>query len=161
MLARYKKGLMKLFKCIHELQSDPLGKRPLALEIQEDLLRRIGRAERLIRKTRAINRDIKATLSQRGNEHEESNALKKRYNAGKVKIDQQKTLLSVLRSIGDAIAFIYGDRWDLEQLAMKEDPGFMTGKRGARFERAILRRCFALGATAVMNDLTHTLRHGV
>jgi hypothetical protein len=43
---------------------------------------------------------------------------------------------------------------------MKEDAGFITGKRGTRLERTILRRAFAIGATVVMNDLTHTLRYG-
>ena len=160
MLVRYKKGLMEVFNRIHELQSDPLGKRLLALELQEKLLKRIWRAEYLIRKTRIANKEIKATLSKQGNGRQESNALKKCYIAGETKIDQQKTLLCLLRSVGDAIAFIYGDRWDLKQLAMKEGPGFITGKRGTRFERAILRRSYALGATVVMNDLTHTLRHG-
>lgn len=132
----------------------------LALEIQEELLKRVGRAEFLIRKTRLANKEIKAKLSRRGNGREESKALKNRYSASETKIAQQKTLLNVLRSVGDAIAFIYGDRWDLKQLAMKEDPGFITSKRGTRLERMILRRSFALGATVVMNDLTHTLRHG-
>ena len=43
---------------------------------------------------------------------------------------------------------------------MKQDAGFITRRRGTRLERAILRRAFAVGATVVMNDLTHTLRHG-
>jgi len=67
MLTRYKKGLMELFKCVRELQSDPLGKRLLALEIQEELLKTVKRAEYLIKKTRNANREIKAILSQRGN----------------------------------------------------------------------------------------------
>jgi hypothetical protein len=116
MLVRYKKGLMELFNSIHELQSDPLGKRLLALELQEKLLKRIGRAEYLITKTRIANKEIKATLSKQGNGREESEALKKRYIAGETKIGQQKTLLCLLRSVGDAIAFIYGDRWDLKAI---------------------------------------------
>jgi hypothetical protein len=158
MLARYKKSLLELFKRVHELQSDPLGKRSWALGIQETLLKRIGRAEYLIKTIRKANGKIKMKISHRGNSREQSRALKKLY-AGKTNIDQQKTLISILRSVGDAVAFIYGDRWDLKQLALKQGAGFVTGKRGTRFERKILRRAFALGATVVMNDLTHTLRH--
>jgi hypothetical protein len=66
----------------------------------------------------------------------------------------------VLRSIGGSIVFIYGDRWDLKQMMQKEDSGFFTGKRGTRLERGILRKAFEIGATVVLNDLTHTLRHG-
>ena len=99
-------------------------------------------------------------ISHRGNSREQSRELKKLYDAGDTNIDRQKTLISILRSVGDAVAFIYGDRWDLKQLALKQGAGFVTGKRGTRFERKILRRAFALGATVVMNDLTHTLRQG-
>jgi hypothetical protein len=160
MLARYKKSLIELFKSLHELRRDPLGKRRIALEIQEDLLKRIGRAEYLIKNIRKANVEIKTTFSHRGNSREQSIELKQRFNSGEIKIDQQKILISVLRSVGDAVAFIYGDRWDLKQMALKESAGFITGKRGTRLERKILRRAFAAGATVVMNDLTHTLRHG-
>jgi hypothetical protein len=43
---------------------------------------------------------------------------------------------------------------------MKQDSGFISGKHGTRLERKILRKAFEAGATVVMNDLTHTLRHG-
>jgi hypothetical protein len=114
----------------------------------------------LIKTIRKANGKIKLKISHRGNSREQSRELKKLYDAGETNIDRQKTLISVLRSVGDAVAFIYGDRWDLKQLALKQGAGFVTGKRGTRFERKILRRAFALGATVVMNDLTHTLRQG-
>jgi hypothetical protein len=130
MLARYKKSLLELFKRVHELQSDPLGKRSLALGIQETLLKRIGRAEYLIKTIRKANGKIKMKISHRGNSREQSRELKKLYDAGDTNIDRQKTLISILRSVGDAVAFIYGDRWDLKQLALKQGAGFVTGKRG-------------------------------
>jgi hypothetical protein len=125
-----------------------------------NIFKRIGRAEYLIKTIRKANGKIKLKISHRGNSREQSRELKKLYDAGETNIDRQKTLISVLRSVGDAVAFIYGDRWDLKQLALKQGAGFVTGKRGTRFERKILRRAFALGATVVMNDLTHTLRQG-
>ncbi len=75
-------------------------------------------------------------------------------------ISAQKSLLTTLRSIGDAVAFIYGDKHELKQLARGEDAGFITGKEGTRLERAILRASFKWGATVVMNDLTNNLRRG-
>jgi hypothetical protein len=132
----------------------------LALEIQEQLLYRIGRAEQLIRKIRKENKDIKRSLSQPGTPREAARKAKARNEAGDTRIEQQQTLILVLRSIGDSIAFIYGDRWDLKQMVQKEDSGFLSGKRGARMERSILRKAFGIGATVVLNDLTHTLRHG-
>lgn len=160
MLNRHRKWLVALFEQVNELRAEPLKKRLLALEIQEQLLHRIGRAERLIRKIRAESRLIKKTLARPGTPRNVARQAKASCVAGEKRIEQQRTLLSVLRSIGDSIAFIYGDRWDLKQMALKEDSGFISGKRGTRLERKILRKSFEMGATVVMNDLTHTLRHG-
>jgi hypothetical protein len=160
MLTRHKKWLLPLFRQIRELHAQPLEKRLLALEIQEELLCRIGRAERRIRQIRKENKEIKRSLAQPGTHKEAARKAKARNKAGEERIEHQQTLISVLRSVGDSIAFIYGDRWDLKQMVQKEDSGFLTGKRGARLERGILRKMYEVGATVVLNDLTHTLRHG-
>jgi hypothetical protein len=76
MLGRYKRSLISLFLRVHELQADRVGKRLLALEIQEELLAGIGRAEGRIRKTRAVDDHVKRSLSQRGNTRETSAKLK-------------------------------------------------------------------------------------
>ena len=132
----------------------------MALEIQEELLQRIGLAERRIRNTRSVNVQIKRGLSNRENTRAASDNLKFLHERGTNYVETQKTLIMTLRSIGDAIAFIYGDRYDLKQLASGQDAGFITGKRGTRLERAALRMAFEWGATVVMNDLTNNLLHG-
>jgi hypothetical protein len=161
-LSRYKNGLVALFERVHELQADPTGKRLLALEIQEELLLRIGRAERVIRRTRDEINELKCRLAQRGNDRETSRQIKTQRIAGEAKIEIQKEMLAIFRAVGDAIAFIYGDRWDLKQLVKHESSGFITGKQGTRFERHALRHVFhtTRDAVAVLNDLTHTLRYG-
>ena len=162
MLSRYKSGLLALFERVHRLQVDPTGKRLLALEIQEELLLRIGRAERVIRRTRNEIDVLKCRLAQRGNDRETSRRIKAQRIAAEKKIELQKEVLAILRAVGDAIAFIYGDRWDLKQLVKHESSGFITGKSGTRFERRVLRQVFHItrDAVAVLNDITHTLRHG-
>jgi hypothetical protein len=160
MMNRRKKGLLTLFQLVHELEADRIGKRFLALEIQEEVLARIGRAEQGIRKARTEGNDIKRRLSQRGNTRDVSRTLRETYERALKYISIQKRLILTLRSIGDSVAFIYGDRHELKQLADGGDPGFITGKRGTRLERAILRAAFGWGATVVMNDLTNNLRHG-
>jgi|GEM_PF-1527373 len=160
MLQRHKKWLLPLFQQVRDLRAQPIEKRLLALEIQEQLLYRMGRAERLIRKIRRENKDIRRSLAQPGTSKQVAGRAKAKNQAGHERIEGQQKLISVLRSIGDSIAFIYGDRWDLKQMVQKEDSGFLTGKRGARLERKIFRKAFEIGATVVLNDLTHTLRHG-
>ena len=160
MLGRYRKSLVSLFQRVHELEADRVGKRLLALQIQEQLLVRISRAESRIRNARAVNVHVKRNLSQRGKTREVSAKLKDTHQRGLDYISTQKSLIMTLRSIGDAVAFIYGDRHELKQLARSEDAGFITGKQGTRLERAILRASFKWGATVVMNDLTNNLRRG-
>src|SRR4051812_291335 len=142
MLTRQKKWLLVLFRELNELRAAPYKNRLLALKIQEQLLDRIGRAERLIRQIRRENKSIKKALAQRGTDREAARKAKARHLAGEERIERQRRLISVLRSVGDSIAFVYGDRWDLKQMVLKEDSGFITGKRGTRLERKILRKSF-------------------
>ena len=160
MLARYKRWLVPLFQQVNALQAAPLDRRLLALEIQESLLYRMSRSEWLFRRIRNDNKTLKKELTRRDSTREVSRKIKARYASNNERMEEQKDLLVILRSIGDCIAFIYGDRWDLKQMVLKEEPGFLTGKSGTRLERKILREAFAAGATVVMNDLTHTLRFG-
>lgn len=106
MLARHKKWLLALFRQVFELRADPFNRRMLALDIQEELLQRIGRAERLIRQIRDDNKLIKKTLAQGGTNRDAARKAKARHLAGEDRIEQQRTLISVLRSIGDSIAFL-------------------------------------------------------
>jgi hypothetical protein len=68
MLTRQKKWLLVLFRELNELRAAPLMNRLLALKIQEQLLDRIGRAERLIRQIRHENKSIKKALALRGSD---------------------------------------------------------------------------------------------
>jgi len=80
-----------------------------------------------------------------------------RYQA---QVDEYHNLLSIFRSVGDALAFIYLDKWDIKPMAFREDAGFISGKKGAYLERRILRDAFKSGRIAIMNDLTDSLRYG-
>ena len=61
--------------------------------------------------------------------------------------------------IGDAIAHIYIDRHDIKPMAVKESPGFLTGKSGLRLELYALRLALRRGHIAILNDLTNCLRY--
>jgi hypothetical protein len=160
MLTRHKLWLIELFRQIQALRAEPLRRRLLALELQEALLYRISRAEWLIRRIRRENKELKKSLSLRGSTKDSSRDKKIRYGRNNDRLEEQRNLISVLRSIGDCVPFIYGDRWDLKQMVLKEEPGFLTGKSGTRLERQVFRNAFDAGATVVMNDLTHTMRFG-
>ena len=126
---------MSLYARVHELAEDRVQKGHLAFEIQEELLRRIVQAENRIRKVRALAQQLKRDLSSRENTRAISNEIRGKYQAAENATEAPKTLIRTLRTIGDSIAFIYGDRHELKQLVRNGDPGFISGKRGTRLER--------------------------
>ncbi len=152
MLDRHKKGLISLFTRVHELQADPVGKRLLALDMQGKSYSRKSEGQTTCHSAKLVMqtlRLIKARLAKPGNDREAARKLKAAHVEGLKKVEVKKKLISTLRSIGDAIAFIYGGRWDLKQMMLNADAGFITGKRGTRLERRILRSLFVMGATVV------------
>src|SRR6476660_6485129 len=74
------------------------------------LLLRIVRAESSIRRARKQNAQTKSELSKRGNTRDTSTGLRKTLHRRRDYIEAQKTLIATLRSIGDAVAFVFGDR---------------------------------------------------
>jgi len=66
----------------------------------------------------------------------------------------------LLRSVGDGIAFIYIDRWNIKALAFNGSPGFISGKDGFENEWAFLQQVRTLGVPALLADLTHCLTYG-
>ena len=152
--------LHSLFERVLLVQQDPVRNRLLVLEIQEELIARTVRTEGAIRQTKksikAFRQEIRAVSRDDRRVRGISGQLKLRQSL----LASNQDYLEILRTIGDALAFIFGDRFDLKPLAFREAPGFIGGKRGARLERAMLRIAFEQGHVAILNDLTHTLRHG-
>lgn len=85
----------------------------------------------------------------------------------KRRIEKVRLVAYVWRCFGDAIAFIYLDRFAIKQCYFstettrpKSDAGFLSDKEGASTEIATLELVLAKGIPALLVDLTNTLRHG-
>jgi hypothetical protein len=156
----YKAILDNLFKKVNTLAEAPLENRLIALEIQKELLKRIIAAERAIRGQKEKHKSLKKGLGNKNNTKRESAAIKTSIKRASDALEKQNYLLWIYKSIGDSIAFIYGDKWDLKQYVFKNDAGFISGKVGLKLEVQLLKAAFKWGATVVMNDLTNTMRHG-
>jgi hypothetical protein len=152
--------LRNLFVRVLSLHADPIGNRLTALEVQEELIKRIVSVERLIRASKATVSNCKRELATPSQNRTKARQTKARLQRAKAQLSAHNDFLEMLRTIGDAVAFTFGDRFDLKPLAFREASGFIGGKRGARLERAILRMAFDRGLVAILNDLTHTLRFG-
>jgi hypothetical protein len=76
-------------------------------------------------------------------------------------IGEYRDILYLLKSVGDALAFIYIHKWDIKPMAFKEDAGHVHGKEGLRSELELLSQVYELdGAVGILNDLTNSLRYG-
>lgn len=163
MLTFYKSSLIKLFAHVQRIHSEPEGLVSECLQVQEALIRRITYIERQIRKLKAAIRELKKTLGSQlpmRLDKERSLAIKNRIADFHSQIDDYQDLLVIFRWIGDALAFSYLNPWDIKPFVFKESAGALSRKKGARLERQILRRLFAEGHIAILNDLTNCLRYG-
>lgn len=140
------------------LQQQPKRRADLALRIQENLIKIISRAETSIALRRQQIAAVKKGLARREFDKAEAKAAKSRVDRHYDSIDQSRSIIGLCRDIGDGIAFLYIDRWDIKPLFLKEAAGNITGKKENRLERAILRRLFREGYTCLLNDLTGSLR---
>lgn len=161
MLSRYKRSLVSLFAKVQELNDNPWGV-DLCLEIQETLINRITYVERKIRTLRGKIRSCKQRLRtahpvrlSKDEAREQKGAIEYYHYL----IGRYEYLLEIFREVGDGIAFTYIDKWDIKPMAYKESAGFLSGKKGARLERKMLRGAFGMGIIVILNDLTNCLRY--
>jgi hypothetical protein len=163
MLERYRASLLELFSATQRLRA-ARGKDPvLCLELQERLLERITYVEGRIRRVKSefsrtrhlLRGGAPARLSKA-----EARGLKDAISYHRAMVGEYQHLLILLHQIGDAIALTYLDKWDIKPLAFHQEPGFISGKKGTRLERRIMRTVFQHSGIAILNDLTTCLRHG-
>jgi len=133
MYRHYARTLKRLHAQLHELREAPFSRTDLLLEIQETLIRKMKHVEARIRDAKRA-KDLDLAL---------------RY----------QRLLHALKTIGDGLAFLYINRWDIKPLARNNRPGFISGKSGFVQELKVLRRGIRFGPV-LLADLTNCLRHG-
>lgn len=163
MLAYYRRSLITLFSQVHELRIHPWDNPQKCLAIQETLIQKIIYAEKRIRDLKKYIKEHKRQLGTKRPvplSKEEAGQIKESIEIHQQSIVGYEHLLSVLRSVGDALAFIYLLKWDIKPLTFKETAGFISGKAGFKVERQVLRLAFEMGAVAILNDLTNCLRYG-
>jgi len=79
---------------------------------------------------------------------------------GDENLSKFRDTLAVLKSVGDSLAFIFIERWDLKPLSAKNSPGFISGKDGLKNELAVLEHARKRAVPAILADLTNCLRYG-
>lgn len=158
---QYRATLTRAHQQLLELSSEPTRFQE-CFTLQRKLLSQILKVETRARQRKAREKDLRRSLRGRGmvTTRVTADAVRQRIARCTTERDDLKHVLHALRTIGDGIAFTYFDRFDLKPMALKESPGYLSGKAGIKLERAVLRKIFDTGGMAVMNDLTTCLRHG-
>jgi hypothetical protein len=147
---------------VHQL-ADERDNIALCAKIQTALLRRIVHVEGRIRIQRLQSKSLRHALATKTQPHRTRSAaseLKRSVARIDARVAEYQQLLRVLRSVGDAIAFVYIDKWDIKPLAFREAPGFLSGKLGLKQEIRLARWAWRRGIPLVVNDLTTCLRYG-
>lgn len=163
MLYSYRASLVDLFTRVQRVRRRPVASANECLAIQETLIKRITYVEGRTRKARLKMKMLKAALV--GSVATRPTKAVSKETKAEIKccaelIEEYRRILGILREVGDALAFIYIDKWDIKPMAFKQPPGYLSGKRGNRLERGILRGIFERGGVAILNDLTNCLRYG-
>ena len=156
---RYKSAVLSLIGQLKQLELDPANC-GLSLKLQLALRSKIVAVERTIRTQDKQIVEFKRAIRAGGRSKQESQKVKARLAHAREHRGDNDALIRRLRAIGDGIAYLYFDRWDLKPLAFKESPGFISGKQGGVLEVAVLRRLLRNGIPAVLSDITNVLRYG-
>ena len=159
----YERSVLEMVSLIHGLEADPWTAGDKCLCVQMKLLEKTRHVENKIRATKA---NIKRTRDVLGKQTSpvlgkiRARDAKKALLTFHSKLDGYRRVLHILKDIGDALAFMYIDKYDIKPMRFKEASGFISGKTGLRKELLQLRRVFKLGGIGILNDLTHCLRYG-
>lgn len=151
--------IIKTLRLLKLLQKQPIRRSQLGLVIQERLIAMISRAERRVQANKKSIRSYKYGIAIDRLSRTEASHIKSQIDRCTYAIDKSRRLIGFCRDIGDSIAFIYLDRWDIKPLALKEAAGNISGKTGARLERAILRDLYKHGYLCLLNDLSGSMRY--
>lgn len=161
LLKYYLPKIRELLTLLKTLEKDPMGNKSICLALQEKLITSLTKIEYRIKKVKKEVSNIKQLLGNKAlnNTKEEAKRLKARSKNLYQKIDQYQQLRILFKSIGDGIAFIYINRFDLKTQNFKQSTGFISNKKGNRLERGCFRHLFNAGGIGVMNDLTNVLKY--
>lgn len=159
----YRKALLELFVTLRTIKEDPHANAALVHFVQQTLIQKIVYIEKKIRRLKSTVSELKKrrvatrdSMTQSARKVRVKDQLRHTH----ARIDRYQDLLTIFRQIGDSLAFLFIDKYDLKPMAVKPAPGAISGKAGTRLERRVLRWAGANNVILLMNDLTHCLRYG-
>ena len=131
------------------------------------ILAEIVHAERAVRSHRASYRELRRALKTGRSDRSTSTALRTKIKRAGHCIAAQEDLIFIWKCFGDALAFLYLDKFsikhaffEVDQRGIKIGAGLIDGKAGLDVELACLDAAISAGVPAVLCDITNVLRYG-
>lgn len=146
---------------LHKARVEPYEKIQKWLILQEAIIKKLCYLEERVRdcKTEIKSLNVRRKNSKIRLTKEESIVVKERIRLLEYYIEEYHWIISIIKSIGDGIAFTFIHKLDIKPQNFKESPGFISGKKGLVLEKKILRHSFKNNTIAILNDLTSVLRY--
>jgi hypothetical protein len=124
LMSYYAKSFLGLLIKIKTLQKKPFKNAQLCFEIQVQLIAKIKHLEARIR-------HWKKNIKNVSNFEDKYNIL--------FKIKRYQDTLHIFKTIGDCLAYVFIDRWDIKPLNVGHTSGFISGKTGFKEEFKVLK----------------------
>lgn len=166
MVGRRQKPFLEMVKLLRAIEADRDDFASVeALNLL--VLKEIIRAEWKQDEHRAAHKELKRQLKTGRGSKDISKALRTKIKRTAGFIDRYAKQIYIWKCCGDALAFIYLDKfaikhayYDTDRYAIKRDAGMIRGKKGLAGELACLLSALEHQVPAVLSDITNTIRYG-
>ncbi|HHX8096919.1 TPA: hypothetical protein ACVNQP_004418, partial [Escherichia coli] len=146
---------------------DGLNNFELLLKLQFKILVCVMRCERKIKFLKKNNAHLRSVLKKSRLPKEKSLAVKEKIKYNSEVITAEKFKIYTYKMFGDAVAFLYIDKYTIKQLYynvhnynVKETSGDLSGKSGLREEWECVKLACDNKVPALLHDITMSIRHG-
>jgi hypothetical protein len=161
-----RKPFDQIQKLVREISCAPERVEKLLL-CQQMIYREIVGAERHILRHKIDRQNSRTILRTSRPSRATSVGLKKRIKSIEARIDAYWQSIYIWRCFGDALAFVYLDKYAIKQTYFetatenpKQHVGYISGKAGVAHEMAVVESAINAGMPALLTDLTNSIRHG-
>jgi len=155
--------MVRLLRAIEADHSDFASVKALNLLVLKEIIR----AERKQDEHRAAHKELNRQLKTGRGSKEISKALRMKIKRTAGFIDRYAKQIYIWKCCGDALAFLYLDKfalkhayYDTDRFAIKRDAGMIRGKEGLVSELRCLFNALEHQVPAVLSDITNTIRYG-
>lgn len=173
MITYYKKKIFSLKDALNAMpdnlkfRGNSLSDSIRIYDYQINVLNSIKSAEKKLSKEKSFIGKLRQTLRSSGLTKDESSKIKSKIDHSLYKIDGYNNLIYIFKCFCDALVFKYTLKWNIRHFqinqnsfALKESPGFISGKSGLAKERKRTLELARKGFVPLLNDLTNVMRHG-